>query len=232
MKLIAALGLTLSLGSLTTIATAQSQPPAPTEAAPTPEPAPVMGQEAPPPPTTEGEPEFTPPPQEPVAEQAPPPEAPEEEAPKRKRDAGPFARGSVTLTLLVGTASLGYDSQYVILGGGLGYYVVDGLELGAEGTIWLFDSPTIGTVMPQARYVLHMVPVIKPYVGTFFKHYMVGEDIDDFNSVGGKVGGLLVMAQGRAYLGLGAVYEHLLDCDDTYFSCDDWYPELSIALSF
>lgn len=230
MKLIAVLCLTLGLGSLTTIAAAQSQPPGPTEAAPTPEPAPVMGQEAPPPPTTESEPQFTPPPEEPTAEAVP--EAPPEEAPKRKRDAGPFARGSVSLTLLVGTASLGYDSQYFILGGGLGYYVVDGLELGAEGTVWLFDSPTIGTVMPQARYVLHFVPVIKPYVGTFIKHYMIGEDIDDFNSVGGKVGGLLVMAQGRAFLGLGAVYEHLLDCDNANFSCDDWYPELSIALSF
>jgi hypothetical protein len=118
----------------------------------------------------------------------------------------------------------------MILGGGFGYYLVDGLEAGLEGQVWLFDEPTIGTITPQVRYVLHMVPVIKPYVGTFYRRYLIGNDFNDFSSVGARAGGILLLGGGRAFLGLGALYEHILE-DESVLSSDEWYPEFTIGFS-
>jgi hypothetical protein len=145
-------------------------------------------------------------------------------------DSLPFRRGAVGLTL---TLASGFrdDNSYLILGAGLGYYILSGLELGLDGAIWLFDSPTIGMITPQAKYVFEFVPIIKPYIGTFYRQYVVGSGIDDFDSAGGRAG--IYFVPGRsAYFGLGAVYEHLLDCEDRILPCDAWYPEGTIAVSF
>lgn len=197
-----------------------STPPGPTEAAPTPEAAPVYGQEQPPPPTYEAQPAS-----EPVV-LAPPSES---EAPPPRRDAGPFSKGSIGLSVLLGSAFVG-DSEYLILGAGLGYFLVDGLEVGVEGQAWVFDEPVIGTVTPQVRYIFHMVPVLKPYVGTFYRRYIIGNDFNDFSSVGARAGAILLPGKSRTYVGLGAIYEHILE-DDVYLSSDEWYPEITIGIS-
>lgn len=142
-------------------------------------------------------------------------------------DAGPFSKGSIGVSVMVGSAYLG-EKDYFIFGLGLSYFVVDGLSLGVDGSIWLFDDPTLGTITPNARYVLHMVPVIKPYVGGFWKRYLV-EEFDDFSSVGGRVGAFLMPS--RSYIGIGAVYEHMLDCNEVILECDSWYPELTFGIS-
>ena len=111
------------------------------------------------------------------------------------------------------------------------YYVVDGLEVGVDGAIWLFDSPTIGTLTPQIKYVVHQLPLIKPYIGTFYRHYFVGDDFEDLDSVGARVGIYIVSNQG-AYFGVGGLYEHMLDCNENVLECDDWYPELLVGISF
>jgi hypothetical protein len=151
--------------------------------------------------------------------------------PRRPRpDSLPFRRGAVGVTL---TLASGFrdDNSYLILGTGLGYYILSGLELGLDGAIWLFDSPTIGMITPQAKYVLEFVPVIKPYIGTFYRQYVVGSGIDDFDSAGGRAGVYFVPGS-SAYFGLGAVYEHLIECEDRILPCDAWYPEGTIAVSF
>ncbi len=196
-------------------------PPGPTEAAPTPEAAPVYGQEQPPPPTYETQPAT-----EPVV-LAPPSES--EPPPSPKRDAGPFSKGSIGLTVLAGSASIG-DKWWMIIGAGVGYFVVDGLEVGVEGQAWIFDEPVVGTVTPQVRYILHMVPVLKPYVGTFYRRYIIGDDINDFSSIGARAGAILVPGKSRTYIGLGAIYEHVLD-DQAFLSSDEWYPEITVGIS-
>lgn len=143
--------------------------------------------------------------------------------------AGPFAKGRVSLSLILGSSFIG-DSTYLILGAGIGYFLVDGLEASLGGSIWLFDEPLAGTISPALKYVLHMVPTLKPYVGVFYRHYMVGDDIDDFGSFGTRFGGYIV-PNPRLYFGIGAVYEHLLDCENYYYSCDDFYPELSFMFT-
>jgi hypothetical protein len=52
------------------------------------------------------------------------------------------------------------------------------------------------------------------------------------NSGGARVG-LIFPLSPKAYLGAGLVYEHYFNCDTTvYSSCDDLYPEATIAFSF
>jgi hypothetical protein len=210
---------------------------------------------APPPPAPSGAPPpvAPPPPVEgaaaagvaaqPPPEQAPPPPPPPaqveigpeaepaaaaDEAPDRS--AGPFSRGSIRLTLLLGTGST-VTETYFILGAGVGYFLLDGLEVGLDYEAWLFGTPVMNRLSPETRYVFHMVPVIKPYIGAFYRHTFVA-DYDDLDYVGGRAGAYYVPKSGRFYIGGGAVYERLLDCkSDSYVDCDTVYPEIAIGIS-
>jgi hypothetical protein len=155
-------------------------------------------------------------------------DAPEPRAPRP--DQRPFLQGSPSLTLTLGSAWVG-SNDYFIVGAGLGYYALDGLEVGLDGAIWLFDSPTIGTLTPQIKYVVHQLPIIKPYIGSFYRHYFVGDGIEDLDSVGARVGIYIVSGKG-AYFGIGGLYEHMLDCNENVLECDDWYPEFIVGISF
>jgi hypothetical protein len=229
----------------TPAAGAASAPPAAGAAAPTgaAEPAATAPTGTAPPPEQAGPPpEPTPtaaPPPEPAPTAAPPPEPPPplvlgedasaDQAPEDTR--GPFSRGAIRLTLLLGTGSSATD-QYFILGGGVGYYLLDGLEVGFDYEAWLFGDPVMHRLSPELRYVFHMVPVIKPYIGTFYRHTFVTGGYDDLDYVGGRVGVFYIPKQSRIYLGGGAVYERLLDCDSNSFvDCDTVYPEIAIGVS-
>ncbi|HET7544905.1 MAG TPA: hypothetical protein VFK05_33790 [Polyangiaceae bacterium] len=210
--------MTTTPGPAPTAPAAQPAPaPATPSAEPTPQPSeapPPTASEPPPPAQTEYAPTVTAPP--------PPPDEPEPKAPR-----GPFSRGAIRLTLLVGTAST-HNDNYFIIGGGLGYYVLDGLELGLDYEAWLFAKPVIQRLSPEIRYVFHMVPVIKPYVGTFYRRNFV-TDYDDYNQLGGRIGAFYMPKGGRMYFGAGAVYDRVLDC--TWQDCDEWYPEIAIGVS-
>ncbi len=189
---------------------------------------PLLGDEAPPPPAPSTDETVPPPPPPPSYEEPAPPPPPDEPPPRRT--AGPFARGSVRLSLLIGTGWTSLD-EYLILGAGVGYYLVDGLELGLDYEAWLFGDPVLHRLSPGVRYVFHMVPVIKPYVGAFYRHTFVN-DFNDFNYVGGRAGLFYAPERSGVYVGGGAVYEHLLNCKDRGFTdCDDVYPEIFIGIS-
>jgi hypothetical protein len=143
----------------------------------------------------------------------------------------PFAQGRVALSLTAGTSFVGPDT-YLLLGAGINYYVVDGLALGFGGLFWLLDDPFIGTLTPDITYVFHFVQTVRPYVGSFVRHYFVGDGIGDFNSIGARAGINILPPESRFYFGIGAVYEHLFDCDEDLFECDDVYPEMFFAISF
>ena len=169
--------------------------------------------------------EFTPTTPPEAAPPPPPPDEPEPVAPR-----GPFSKGAVRLTLLLGTAST-YNDTYFIIGGGVGYYRLNGLEVGLDYEAWLFANPVIQRLSPEVRYVFHMVPVLKPYVGTFYRRNFV-VDHDDYNQVGGRVGGYFIPKSNRMFIGAGAVYERTLDCTSSALvDCDSWYPEISIGVS-
>jgi hypothetical protein len=223
-------------------ASAKAPPPPPPQqqvvAAPPPPPKEEVAAAPPPPPPPKEEvaaappPPPPPPPKEEVAAAPPPPAEP---APKPDesdgRERGPFAAHRLRLSLLVGTGSSSRDT-YLILGAGLGYYLVSGLELGLDYEAWIGGEPVIQRVSPGVRYVMHFIPVIKPYVGAFYRHAFI-VDYEDLDSVGARAGLIFAPARAHVTIGGGAVYERLLGCTATSLvDCDTVYPEVTIGVAF
>jgi hypothetical protein len=96
--------------------------------------------------------------------------------------------------------------------------------LGLDLTFWVLNDPFAATFTPHLTYVFHFVPKVKPYAGMIFRRYIVTSDVDDFNGWGVTFGANFLPSAG-IILGLGAVYEHLFNCDEDLFSCDNVYPE-------
>jgi hypothetical protein len=154
--------------------------------------------------------------------------APQSSAPRATPSAaGPFARGKVRGGLYGGAGST-LGSTYFILGGGLGYYVYDGLEVGADFEGWLFQDPSIWKLSPQVRYTVWQLGALRPYVGAFWRRTWVGDPFEDFNSWGGRGG--LVYARGRGFAGVGMVYERF--DQDVDGDRGIWYPEISFSVYF
>jgi hypothetical protein len=238
----ALVALSVSFGALaqTTPAPGQVDPAAPGSPPPAPDaPPPPAGAEQPLPPPAEPTSPAEPAPlaaspmlaePEPVS---PPPPPPEDEPSDDggDRSAGPFSRGSVRLTLLVGTGST-VRENYLILGAGAGYFLADGLELGLDYEAWILASPVFHRLSPETKYIFHMIPVIKPYVGVFYRHTFVTSGYEDMDHVGARGGIFYVPKGGRMFVGGGAIYERLLDCEDTSLvDCDEVYPEIFFGVS-
>ncbi|HEY6239791.1 MAG TPA: hypothetical protein VIW78_03055 [Burkholderiales bacterium] len=144
--------------------------------------------------------------------------------------AGVFSKGSTSLAI-IGGSGYAFNQSYLVLGLGVGYYVIDGLNVGLSVESWSGANPTLYKVTPSVQYVFHQIPHLKPYIGTFYRRTYV-ENQSDINSWGGRAGAYL--SAGRsAYVGFGAVYESYIDCNKTvYHSCSDTYPEVSFTISF
>lgn len=147
------------------------------------------------------------------------------------RSAWPFLQHRVRVTAVVGTGATNTDN-YLILGAGVGYFIIDGLEIGLDYDAWLIGDPVMHRLSPETRYVFHFVRYVKPYAGAFYRHTFVG-GYDDFDHVGARGGVLFAPPSGVMFVGGGAVYEHLLDCTDGLFiDCDAVYPEVFVGASF
>lgn len=141
----------------------------------------------------------------------------------------PFDQGRISISAGGGTTST-LNHHYIVLGGGVGYYVLDGVELSLHGLYEWGDGPSISLLSPQLRYVAQPLvgqwPVI-PYVGVFYNHWFVGDNLGDEDSVGARAGGLWI--NGRIVIGLGVVYEQIVSsCTD----CSSWYPDITIGFTF
>lgn len=141
----------------------------------------------------------------------------------------PFDQGRIAISAGGGTtSSLGH--QYVVIGGSVGYYVLDGVGLALHGLHQFGSGPSISELSPELRYVAQPLvgrwPVI-PYVGAFYNHWFIGDGLPDVDSVGGRAGGLWV--SGNVVLGLGVVVEHIVSA--CTMDCDSVYPDITIALS-
>ena len=184
------------------------------------------------PPADPAETKETPPEPAPPAEtEAREPEPPEPE-PKRRT---PFDRGRFGLTAGGGTTRQ-FDQTYVSISAGTIYYVLDGVGIGFGAGVqwaWSGDGPTIARTTPDLRYVAQPLvgrwPLI-PYVGVFYNHWFIGDAYADIDAIGTR-GGLLYVS-GRAVLGLGIAYEHLVSkCDATMMDCSLIYPDITIAFA-
>lgn len=140
----------------------------------------------------------------------------------------PFDQGRVAISAGGGTTS-SLGQQYVVIGGSVGYYVLDGVLVAVHGLHQFGSGPSISELSPELRYVAQPLvgrwPVI-PYAGVFYNHWFIG-GLPDVDSVGGRAGGLWI--SGNVVLGLGVVVEHIVsDCTK---DCDSVYPDITIALS-
>ncbi|UCB54423.1 MAG: hypothetical protein JSW45_10810 [Thiotrichales bacterium] len=143
--------------------------------------------------------------------------------------ASPFSQGSQSVAVILGSGSA-FNDDYLILGLGYGYYVINGLELGIDAQFWMSGDPSITKLSPKITYVFTQPERIKPYLGAFYRRTFVDE-FDDFDSIGYRAG-LNFMGQGNFFFGLGFVYEEYRSCSETVFSsCSDTYPEIVFSFS-
>jgi hypothetical protein len=144
--------------------------------------------------------------------------------------AGAFSQGRTHFVL---TASSGYafDESYFVLGLGASYYLLDGLSVGLFLESWSGSDPGMTKITPSVQYVFHQMQAVKPYVGAFYRRTDI-DGLPDLDSVGGRAG-LYVQGGRNAYIGLGAVYESYLDCNETtYRKCDSTYAEVTFTIAF
>ena len=138
-----------------------------------------------------------------------------------------FSKGATSVGIVAGSGTA-FRDDYIILGVGVGYYVMDGLELGIDVQHWFSGDPAITKVSPQIRYVFAQPKVVKPYVGVFYRRTFI-EDLENDNSFGYRAGAYFSGNNG-VYIGGGIVYEEYQDCQFT--ECSTTYPEILISVSF
>ncbi len=142
-----------------------------------------------------------------------------------------FDKGKTRLSLMGGWGQA-FDQDYFVIGAGAGYYVLPGLEVGIDGESWVGNSPKIYKVTPEARYIFTQTGTsVFPYLGGFYRR-TIYEDLEDADSVGGRVGVYMPLSQ-RTYFGIGGVFERQLDCNtDIYSHCSVVYPEFAFTVGF
>src|SRR3954462_13694229 len=123
-----------------------------------------------------------------------------------------------------------FGHRYISVGLGAGYYVHDGLEVGLFALHEFGDAPSINELSPSLRYVAQPLvgrwPLL-PYAGVFYNHWFIGAPGSDQDTVGTRAG--LLYLSGRAVLGLGVVYEHVVStCPG---DCDSVYPDVTIVFA-
>ena len=142
---------------------------------------------------------------------------------------GPFDGGRFGVSGGVGSEEA-FEHTYLRVGLSLGYYILPGLEVSLLGEKWFGDDPTVSLVSPRLRYIFWMVPwSFKPYVGTGYTHWFVGDPFEDVDAVAGRAG--LIGLLGDSFLvGLGAVAERVVsECEE---ECWSFYPELTFGITF
>ena len=145
--------------------------------------------------------------------------------------AGMFSKGNKRVSGMVGWGH-SFDTDYLLVGVGVGYFLANGLDVGVDFEGWLVGDPTIYKLSPRADYVLWKAKRIKPYAGAFYRWNFVGSGIDDQSSLGGRAGAFYQSRGGRSMAGAGVVYERYLNLDERLGSSDVVYPEVFVTVAF
>jgi len=165
-----------------------------------------------------------------VADEIAPPGA--EPAPPPPKPPTPFDRGRISLNVSLGTQR-SFDKTYFAVGGRVGYYVLDGLEVAFGGVKWFGGDPSLAMISPEVRYVLYPVDwSFRPFVGGFYHHWFIGDPFDDYDTIGGTLGVMYTQRGSAFVLGLGATIERVVsDCDSTAQDCTMIYPAVFLGIS-
>ena len=144
--------------------------------------------------------------------------------------AEPFDKNSLSFSFLIGSGRA-YSDNYTVLGVGVGYYLLDGLQLGLDYEYWAGGEPTIQQISPRINYVFARQSTFSPYVGGFYRKTKI-DTLPDTDAWGGRAG--TYMRSGESLiLGFGVAYIEYNDCQDSiYDSCSDIYPEFSLGVTY
>ena len=151
--------------------------------------------------------------------------------PARAADvAGIFGQGNTQLSLLAGSG-YAFNNNYLVLGAGASYFVLDGLGVGLSYENWSGSTPGVNKISPSVQYVSYQTSLFQPYVGGFYRHAFIS-GLPSIDSVGVRAG--VYFASGpRSVVGVGLAYEAYLNCQTAiYSSCSETYPEISIIFGF
>ncbi len=143
--------------------------------------------------------------------------------------AGPFDQGNTSGNISLGSGQF-FNENYLIIGAGIGHYLLDGFEVGLDIDYWSGGSPSIYEITPKITYVFENSSNINPYLGMFYNRTFI-DDLEDSNATGYRAG--VYMPTGRRmYWGIGIVHTELQDCTDSAFvDCSDTYSEVSLIFS-
>lgn len=143
--------------------------------------------------------------------------------------AGPFNEGSVGLGIVLGQGTA-FNDTYDIYGIGIGYYVVDGLELGLDYEVWSGGSPAIRQYSPKLNYVFSPNSDASLYLGGFYRLTEI-DGLPDDEAIGARLG-LYLRSGKRAFLGFGVAMIEYQDCVETPTNtCTDTYPEITVGFT-
>jgi hypothetical protein len=196
----------------------QVPPPPPPPQQVTPPPATQM-QTAPPPAT-----QTAPPPATQTQTTPPPP------PPAKQQPTGPFGKGTRRATFTAGWGR-SFGEDYLLLGLGVGYYFRNNMALNLGLETWALNDPNVTKFTPELQIVVPRPRGPRPYLAGFWRRAWI-EDEPDLSSIGGRLG-IYNKIGGRSAGGIGAVYEHYLDCDESrYNTCSQVYPEAVFGVSF
>jgi len=143
---------------------------------------------------------------------------------------GPFSKGTVRLS---GSASArsGFGGGEFQLGVGLGYYPMDGLELGLDARTWLGSDYSVHELEPSATYVFAVSDQFTPYVGVLYRRTFL-DGRDDLTAYGARVGVYLQQTR-NMHIRAGVAGIWYQDCDATFITnCSQYYPEVTVGFSF
>ena len=145
--------------------------------------------------------------------------------------AGIFGQGSTQFSLLAG-GGYAFNNNYLVIGGGVSHYVLDGVGIGLSYENWSGSGPGINKISPSVQYVFYRWRTsVQPYVGGFYRHSIIS-GLPDIDSVGARAG--IYFASGtRSVIGVGLAHESYLACQTAiYYSCSETYPEISFLFGF
>lgn len=103
---------------------------------------------------------------------------------------GAFSKGRMHFFVTAGNG-YAFDESYLVLGAGVSYYLIDGLNVGLSVETWTGSDPGLYKVTPSMTYVFHQIPQVSPYVGGFFRRTYI-DGLPDLDSAGARGGSILL----------------------------------------
>lgn len=141
-----------------------------------------------------------------------------------------FSSGTARVSVSAGSTAA-YNDSYFQIGIGLGYYVMDGLEIGLDARSWYGGELSIQEIAPSTTYVFNNFDSFKPYVGMLYRTTFI-KGQDNLSAIGGRAG-VFLQSSTNFVMRAGIVAIRYQDCDRRpYLDCTETYPEVSAGFYF